>query len=311
MGRPPSRRTSRGFVAEPSSGERVAGAEHHQLAGADRSLLGPRRALTRQDVGQCVEVGGPGEPELGARRHGGVGHGDRGVGRARALVAGHVAGDQSQQRTTVSRGQQRDRVALQALVAGGDHLVLARKVHPQLDAVEEPAADDQLLGRRLDVEDAAAGRHPLGGAVADDTAAAVGVLVLEGAVDHVGDGLEAPVGVPVGAPRLARRVVDLAHLVHVDEGVEVGHVHAGEGPADREALALVPAGGGGHRANGAILGLGGGGSDPGKRQRVSSDSRHLVSFSCKRNYLNPLTGSRCSRLADGPRRRGQQAPWWV
>ena len=115
---------------------------------------------------------------------------------------------------------------------------LAGQVDPQLDAVEQPAADDQLLGRRLDVEDAAAGGHPLGGAVGDDAAAAVGVLVLEGAVDHVGDGLEAAVGVPVGAPGLARRVVDLAHLVHVDERVEVGQVDAGEGPADREALAL-------------------------------------------------------------------------
>ena len=73
---------------------------------------------------------------------------------------------------------------------------------------------------------------------ADDPAAAVGVLVLEGSVDHVGDGLEAAVGVPVGAAWLARRVVDLAHLVHVDERVEVGQVDPGEGPAHREALAF-------------------------------------------------------------------------
>ena len=84
----------------------------------------------------------------------------------------------------------------------------------------------------------AAGGHPLRGAVGDDAAAAVGVLVLERAVDDVGDGLEAAVRVPVGAPGLARRVVDLAHLVHVDERVEVGEVDAGEGPADGEALAL-------------------------------------------------------------------------
>ena len=38
--------------------------------------------------------------------------------------------------------------------------------------------------------------HPLGVAVGDEAAAAVGVLVLEDAVDHVGDGLEAAVGVP-------------------------------------------------------------------------------------------------------------------
>ena len=62
--------------------------------------------------------------------------------------------------------------------------------------------------------------------------------MLEGAVDHVGHGLEAAVRVPGGALGLARRVLDLAHLVHVDERVEVGQVDAGEGAADREALAL-------------------------------------------------------------------------
>ena len=61
------------------------------------------------------------------------------------------------------------------------------------------------------------------------------------AVDHVGDGLEAAVRVPRRALGLARRVVDLAHLVHVDERVEVGQVDAGEGPADGEALALEAA----------------------------------------------------------------------
>ena len=104
--------------------------------------------------------------------------------------------------------------------------------------MEQAAADHELLGRRLDVQDAAAGGHPLGGAVGDEPAATVGVLVLERAVDHVGDGLEAAVRVPVGAARLAGPVVDLAHLVHVDERVEVGQVDAGEGPPDGEALAL-------------------------------------------------------------------------
>ena len=83
-------------------------------------------------------------------------------------------------------------------------------------------------------------------------AAAVGVLVLHGAVDHVGDGLEAPVRVPARAPRLTGGVVDLAHLVHVDERVEVGEVDAGEGPADREALALEAGGGGRHGADGPL-----------------------------------------------------------
>jgi hypothetical protein len=45
--------------------------------------------------------------------------------------------------------------------------------------------------------------HPLGVAVGDEAAAAVGVLVPEDAVDHVGDGLEAAVRVPGGALGLA------------------------------------------------------------------------------------------------------------
>jgi hypothetical protein len=96
------------------------------------------------------------------------------------------------------------------------------------------------------------GGHPLGGAVGDGAAAAVGVLVQEGAVDDVGDGLEAAVGVPRRALGLVRRVLDLAHLVHVDEGVEVGERDAGEGPVDREPLALVALGGGGDAAHRAI-----------------------------------------------------------
>jgi hypothetical protein len=117
--------------------------------------------------------------------------------------------------------------------------------------VEQATAGHERLGRALDVEDAAAGGHPLGVAVGDGAAAAVGVLVLEGAVDHVGHGLEAAVGMPGRAPGLARGVVDLTHLVHVDEGIDVGLGHAGEGPAHRKTLALVAGGSGGHRAHGA------------------------------------------------------------
>ena len=130
------------------------------------------------------------------------------------------------------------------------------------------------LGRRLDVEDPAAGGHPLGGAVGDDAAAAVGVLVLEGAVDHVGDGLEAAVGVPVGAPGLDGRVVDLAHLVHVDERVEVGQVDAGEGPPHREALALEAGRRGRDRPDGAGSVARADGGDLRQRQGVSGHGGH-------------------------------------
>jgi hypothetical protein len=66
--------------------------------------------------------------------------------------------------------------------------------------------------------------------------------VVEDAVDDVGDRLEPAVRVPRRALGLAGRVVDLAHLVEVDERVELGHRHAGERAAHREALALEATG---------------------------------------------------------------------
>jgi hypothetical protein len=60
--------------------------------------------------------------------------------------------------------------------------------------------------------------------------------VLEDAIDHVGDGLEPTVGVPGRALRLARRVLDLAHLVEMDERIELFQGDACERTPDREPL---------------------------------------------------------------------------
>ena len=59
-------------------------------------------------------------------------------------------------------------------------------------------------------------------------------LVLERAVHHVGDGLEATVRVPRRALRLAGGVFDLPHLIEMDERVEGRQVDAVKGAADRE-----------------------------------------------------------------------------
>jgi hypothetical protein len=118
--------------------------------------------------------------------------------------------------------------------------------------VEESAARDESLGWLLDVEDARPRGHPLGVAVRDHAAAAVRVLVLERAVDHVGHGLEPPMRVPRRALGLAGRVLDLAHLVHVDEGIEVGEIDPGEGASDRKSLALDAARSGRDGANGSL-----------------------------------------------------------
>ncbi len=104
--------------------------------------------------------------------------------------------------------------------------------------MEQAATDDQCLGWLLDVEDPGTGGHPLCVAVGDDSAPAVRIAVLEDTVDHVGDGLEAAMRMPRRSLGLAGGVLDLAHLIEVDERVEIGELDAVECPADREAFAL-------------------------------------------------------------------------
>ncbi len=140
--------------------------------------------------------------------------------------------------------------------------------------MEEPAAQDQLLGRGLDVVDAGAGGHPLRVAAGDQAAAAVRVLVLERAVEQVGGRLEAAVGVPGRALGLAGPVVHRAHLVHHDERVEEGEVDAGKGAAHGEALALEAAGGGGDGPNRAGTAPGGRLGEAGKDGGVGGDGGH-------------------------------------
>ena len=65
--------------------------------------------------------------------------------------------------------------------------------------------------------------------------------MLQQPVHHVGDCLEAAVRMPRRALRLTRPVVDLAHLVQMDEGVERCEVYPGEGTEDGEALAFEAA----------------------------------------------------------------------
>jgi hypothetical protein len=50
-------------------------------------------------------------------------------------------------------------------------------------------------------------RHPLRVAISDEPAAAVGVLVLEDPVEHVGDGLEAAMAAGLGGRQ------DLGHVM--------------------------------------------------------------------------------------------------
>src|SRR5260370_15862399 len=164
-------------------------------------------------------------------------------------------------------------------VAGRGPLLAGGKVDPELDAVEETTTGDQRLGRPLDVKDHRAGRLPLGCAVGVGAARAGGVLVLKGPVDHVGDGREAAMRVPCRTLGLAGAVLHLAHLVHVNEGVEVALVEAVKGARDGKALAFDTFG---RRGDGEQGTLDGGGRvgvrDAGQRQDVFDGNRgHCIS----------------------------------
>ena len=134
--------------------------------------------------------------------------------------------------------------------AGVDIFIVARQVDPQLEAVEEAAltAPATRAATSMCSRPEPAVIHWVSPSVIVPPPP-WRVLVHEDAVDDVGDGLEAAVRVPGGALGLARRVLDLTHLVHVDERVERRQVDPGEGAAHGEALALEAARRGRHRAH--------------------------------------------------------------
>jgi hypothetical protein len=104
--------------------------------------------------------------------------------------------------------------------------------------VKEPALRHKDLGRLLDVLNAGARGHPLRRAVGDEAAAARGVLVLERAIDHVGDGLESTMRVPGRPLCLAGRILDGAHVIEEQEGVGEGELRVRKRASYDEPLAL-------------------------------------------------------------------------
>ena len=89
------------------------------------------------------------------------------------------------------------------------------------------------LGHLL-VDDAAAGRHPLDVARADDALVAHAVAVLDRAAEHVGDRLDAAVGVPGEAGQVLGRIV-LAEVVEHQEGIEQRDFAEAEAAAEVDA----------------------------------------------------------------------------
>ncbi len=211
---------------------------------------GPNDAVAVEGVDERIEFSGPRERQARSRRHGRV-H----IGHGRERLAGpgnaaKLAGDDADERCAVVAGDEPHVPRFEALVARLEHLVLGWEVHPELNAVECPTLLDEHLGRLLDVKDAGAGGHPLRRAIRDEPAATCRVLVLEGAVHHVGDCFEAAVRMPRRAFRFARRVFHRPDVVEEEEGVGEAEVHAREGAPHFEAFTLQRSHGGNDREQG-------------------------------------------------------------
>ena len=151
----------------------------------------------------------------------------------RAGLAPEIAADDADVRAVVV-GDLRDVGGLHFLVARRGHLERRREIGPQLEAVH--AAGRVALGHFL-VDDAAAGGHPLDVAGGDGAVVAHAVAVLDGAGEHVGDGLDAAMRMPGEAGEVVLGDV-VAEVVEQEERIEVGGVAEAEGAAEMDAGAF-------------------------------------------------------------------------
>src|SRR6266571_7956385 len=125
------------------------------------------------------------------------------------------------------------------LVAGPSHLQFRGQVHPYLESVHSAALLADPLRRHLRMHDAGARGHPLHVARAKHAAMAGRVLVLELALQHVRDGLEAAMRVIGRADRFAGAVIGRPHLVEKEEGIDCVQSRGRHWPAHDEACAFA------------------------------------------------------------------------
>jgi hypothetical protein len=120
------------------------------------------------------------------------------------------------------------------------------------------------------MQDATAGRHPLGVAFCDQAAAAVGVVVGDLTIEDVADRLDPAVGMPGCPLRLFGAVDRRPDVIEQKERVRLGQRKvAGEGPGDDEAGPFCLAAGGDDLGDRRGLEVGSGRGMRG-RTRVSS-----------------------------------------
>ena len=245
-------------------------------------------AATGQRVGQGVVLRVPGQANFPTRENRRVQNHDGGVGHARATGVAQGTGDDTNNGVTLVVGEQPYVEGTNILIARAGHFHGRGKVDPELNAVEETTRINECIWWTFDVQDARTGGHPLRGTVGDHSTATDGVLVEKGPLHHVGNGFEAAVRVPRSPLGFARTVVHLAHLIQVDEGVEIGELDAVKGPTNRKTLTFHPTGCGGdlHDTTRAVAGTYR--DDTGEFERVSNgDGRHtstLTTYSGRTNF---------------------------
>src|SRR6185312_13574913 len=110
----------------------------------------------------------------------------------RTLLAPEVAAYDAHMRAVIV-GDFRNLGALDVLIARRRHLQRRGQVRPKLEAVH---AALRVTLRHLLMHDATAGRHPLYVAGAERAVIAEAVAVLDGAVEDIGDGLDAAMRMP-------------------------------------------------------------------------------------------------------------------
>src|SRR5262249_7308130 len=151
----------------------------------------------------------------------------------RAALAPELAADDAYARAVVV-DDFRNRAARNVLIARRGHLERRRQVRPQLEAVHAPA---RIALRHFLVQNPAARGHPRHVAGAERALVAEAVAVIDRAGEHVGDGLDAAVGMPgeTGAIVLGTVVTE---IVEQEERIELAGLAEAEGAVKLDAGAF-------------------------------------------------------------------------
>ena len=202
-------------------------------------------------------------------RRAGVEADDRGLHRpvvdGRPGDAGHCPGHDVD--AHARPGHLRPADGQQVLIAGLGHLGPRRQVQPELHGVRVLVAE-----RELTVDDAASRGHPLQVARLQRARVADVVAVLEDAVEHDSDGLQAPVRMPLesglGEPVLGQRQerVGARRVIRGDDDGLVVHLRVGTeslfGSHPRYGAARDERAGAHRRCPSSAAGRPGSGADP-------------------------------------------------